>query len=267
MKNEGMAEHGNPMLGGDLVTGNLSKHCLISDIKRGSAGCHHESIKSFEVRQIDAQSLFKSTVQPMSVTQRAGKEAFDRITATVLLIILSPPLLMICAIIRYDSRGPVLFRQPRIGLNGRLFTCLKFRTMHHHATDLLADRQTSRNDPRITRIGRWLRCFSLDELPQLFNVIGGQMSLVGPRPHAPNTKAAGQLFTEASPDYAKRQRIRPGITGWAQVNGWRGETATLHQLERRIEHDLYYIEHWSFTLDIYILLKTITHGFKGPQAF
>jgi lipopolysaccharide/colanic/teichoic acid biosynthesis glycosyltransferase len=185
----------------------------------------------------------------------------------ILLIAAAPVFFGIAALIRLDSRGPVLFRQPRIGLNNQLFICLKFRTMYHHMEDRLADVQTARDDPRLTRVGRWLRRFSLDELPQLLNVLAGDMSLVGPRPHAQNTKAEGRLFAELVPDYPSRHRVKPGITGWAQVNGWRGETANIHQLRCRIEHDLYYIENWSLRLDFYILALTAVRGFMGPQAF
>jgi lipopolysaccharide/colanic/teichoic acid biosynthesis glycosyltransferase len=161
----------------------------------------------------------------------------------------------------------VLFRQPRLGFNNRMFLCYKFRTMHHGMADLLADRQTTRDDPRITRIGRYLRKLSVDELPQLFNVLNGTMSLVGPRPHAPNTKAADRLFAEVVQQYALRHRVKPGITGWAQVNGWRGETRTVDQIEQRVKFDLFYIENWSVLLDLRILVMTVLREVASRQAF
>ena len=159
---------------------------------------------------------------------RAGKKlAFDILFGSLLLAVLSPLLALIALAIHFDSPGPVLFRQPRLGFNNRLFTCYKFRTMHHGITDLWAiDRRrgTTHGSPGI---GKWLRALSLDESPQLLNVMKGNMSLVGPRPHPPNTKAADKLFTDVVANYAFRYRVKPGITGWAQVNGWRGETKTV----------------------------------------
>jgi lipopolysaccharide/colanic/teichoic acid biosynthesis glycosyltransferase len=187
--------------------------------------------------------------------------------ATAMLIVLAPLLALTALVIKLDSRGPVLFRQTRIGYNNVPFQVLKFRTMHHHMTDHLADRQTCRGDKRITRVGKWLRQLSIDELPNLFNVLRGEMSLIGPRPHAPNTKAAGIMFADAVPDYAARHRVKPGITGWAQVNGWRGETKTIVQLEQRVQHDLHYIAAWSTWLDVKILLLTVAREIFSKQAF
>jgi Undecaprenyl-phosphate glucose phosphotransferase len=217
-----------------------------------------------ELRGLPAAVVSRS---PLSEWQRVRKRAVDILGSAALLVMLGPVLLLIALIIRIDSAGPVLFRQMRIGYHNQPFTCFKFRTMYHHAADLLADRQTTRNDPRVTRVGRWLRRTSLDELPQLLNVFLGDMSLVGPRPHAPNTRAAGQLFADVVSDYAMRHRVKPGMTGWAQVNGWRGETATVEQIEQRVRHDLYYIQNWSLVFDIRILLMTATRGFSGSQAF
>jgi lipopolysaccharide/colanic/teichoic acid biosynthesis glycosyltransferase len=169
--------------------------------------------------------------------------------------------------IRLDSKGPILFRQPRLGFNNRMFTCYKFRTMYANMTDVKADRQTTRSDPRITRVGRWMRKFSLDELPQLFNVMNGTMSLVGPRPHAPNTKAADRLFSEVVQQYAVRHRVKPGITGWAQVNGWRGETKTVEQIENRVRCDLFYIDNWSLLFDVKIVAMTILREIYSENAF
>ncbi len=134
-------------------------------------------------------------------------------------------------------------------------------------TDLLAERQTTRDDPRVTRVGKYLRKLSLDELPQLFNVLNGTMSLVGPRPHAPNTKAADRLFAEVVQQYALRHRVKPGITGWAQVNGWRGETRTVDQIEQRVKFDLFYIENWSVWLDLRIIVMTVLREVASPTAF
>ena len=169
--------------------------------------------------------------------------------------------------IKLESPVPVLLRQPRMGFNNRLFLCYKFRSMHTKMTDLLADQQTTKNDPRITRVGRIIRKFSIDELPQLLNVLNGTMSLVGPRPHAPNTKAADKLFSEVVGQYAVRHRVRPGITGWAQVNGWRGETTTVDQIEQRVACDLFYIENWSVKFDLEIMLMTVLREIRSKNAF
>jgi len=168
----------------------------------------------------------------------------------------APLMLAIAAIIKVDSPGPVFFKQKRYGFNNRLITVWKFRTMHWDRTDGDAEIQTTKNDPRVTRVGKFLRRTSLDEIPQLINVLLGDMSLVGPRPHAIATKAAGKLFEEVVEEYTARHRVKPGITGWAQVNGWRGETDTGEQIQQRVRHDLYYIDNWSIPFDLKILLLT-----------
>jgi polysaccharide biosynthesis protein PslA len=205
--------------------------------------------------------------QPLKNWRAAKKFAFDTVLGSLILLGLLPFLALIAVLIRLDSSGPVLFRQPRLGFNNRLFTCYKFRTMHHSMADLMANQQTTRDDPRVTRIGKWLRRFSIDELPQLLNVLQGNMSLVGPRPHAPHTKAADRLFTEIVAKYAVRHRVKPGITGWAQVNGWRGETKTLEEIENRVACDLSYIENWSIRFDLRILMLTIVREILSRNAF
>jgi exopolysaccharide biosynthesis polyprenyl glycosylphosphotransferase len=195
------------------------------------------------------------------------KSTFDLTLATLLLPFLCPLMLVIAAAIRFESRGPILFRQPRAGLDGRPFTIYKFRTMYHHMADIGADRQTSRGDPRVTKLGRVLRRYSLDELPQLLNVFRGDMSLVGPRPHAPQTTAAGVPFAQAVQEYYIRHSVKPGITGWAQVNGARGEVATIHQLRKRVAYDLFYIMNWSVFFDIKIIVLTIRREVFSQHAF
>jgi Undecaprenyl-phosphate glucose phosphotransferase len=205
--------------------------------------------------------------RPLSDWQVVQKALFDRAVAALLLLALAPLLGLVALLVRVDSPGPVLFRQRRIGFSNRPFDCLKFRTMYHHMADALADQQTTRGDTRITPIGYWLRRLSIDELPQLFNVLNGEMSLVGPRPHAPNTKAASRLFQDVVADYARRHRVKPGITGWAQVNGWRGETTTEEAIEQRVLHDLHYIQNWSLARDLRILLMTAVRICADPKAY
>ena len=186
---------------------------------------------------------------PLSVAEQALKRAFDVLAASLGIILLSPLLLTSVLLIKLDSKGPVLFTQTRNGFNGRSFRIFKFRTMR-----VLEDgpkiRQATRNDPRVTDVGRWLRRTSIDELPQLFNVLGGSMSLVGPRPHA---VAHNTEYERIVANYAFRYHVKPGISGWAQVNGFRGETSTVNLMEKRVEADLWYVSNWSFWLDLRIL--------------
>lgn len=195
---------------------------------------------------------------PISGVGEVVKRIEDVVLGGVILILFSWLLLAIAIAIKLTSRGPVIFRQDRRGRYNSRFGCLKFRTMHHEWADQDCAEQTRLNDPRVTTIGKFLRRHSLDELPQLFNVIAGEMSLVGPRPHAFGTSVEGRLLPEISDQYLQRYQLRPGITGWAQVNGWRGILDTAEKLEKRVEHDLYYIANWSLLFDVRILFRTFT---------
>jgi len=204
---------------------------------------------------------------PLSGGRAAQKTVFDCLVASLLLVLLAPMFALIAMAIRWDTKGPVFFRQLRYGLNGELFPVWKFRTMHNHLHDPLAERQTSRDDPRVTRVGSWLRRTSLDELPQLFNVLSGSMSLVGPRPHAPGTSAGEKKLEELNGGYFMRYQVKPGMTGLAQINGCRGPLRSEEQARRRIAYDLAYIERWSFSLDLRILLSTALKGFVGADVY
>lgn len=204
---------------------------------------------------------------PISGFQAVFKRGQDIVLGLLLVIMFSWLLLAIAVAIKVTSRGPIVFRQERRGRNGTTFRCFKFRSMYVEETDFDSAVQTRANDPRITPIGRFLRSHSLDELPQLVNVIIGHMSLVGPRPHALGTSLDGRLLHEAMVDYPLRYRVRPGLTGWAQVNGWRGIIDTQEKLEKRVEFDLYYIAHWSPYLDLQILLRTFTCLFADERAY
>lgn len=197
----------------------------------------------------------------------AMKRAIDIVVALVGLVMLALPMLLFAALIRYESRGPILFRQIRVGRNGAPFTIWKFRTMHVHAAPSGRLCQARRQDPRVTCIGGWLRRMSFDELPQLINILRGEMSLIGPRPHAPGTCAGGVPFEQVTPHYAARHGVRPGLTGLAQVRGWRGETDTVEKLLRRVESDLEYIETWSLRLDLAILLRTVGVVLRARNAY
>ena len=205
--------------------------------------------------------------RPMSGWSSVAKAVEDRVLAGLLLVLLSPLLLLIAVLVKLESPGPVFFRQRRPGFNHELINVLKFRTMYVDSRYANGEVQAMKTDPRVTRIGRWLRKTSLDELPQLLNVLQGDMSIVGPRPHPVAMKAAGRQLEEVVDDYAARHRVKPGITGWAQVNGWRGETDTEEKIRKRVEHDLYYIENWSLWLDIRIILKTVFTVLKGQNAY
>lgn len=196
-------------------------------------------------------------VPPFSERSRLAKRLFDLVLACLLLVALAPVFAAIAVAVRLNSNGPVLFRQARIGEFGRRFSILKFRTLYLAQADAGAETLVGHDDRRVTRVGRVLRRYSLDELPQIVNVLRGDMSLVGPRPHAARAKADGQVYAEILPDYLLRYRVKPGMTGWAQVNGWRGNTDTVAKLRHRVEFDFQYIQRWSFGLDIYILLRTI----------
>jgi Undecaprenyl-phosphate glucose phosphotransferase len=201
--------------------------------------------------------------KPMAGPAAVLKRAEDLALGLPLLVLAVPPMLIIGIAVRLSSPGPALFIQPRLGLNRRIIHVRKFRTMRMEAADATGARQAVSGDARVTGLGRFLRSTSLDELPQLLNVVEGTMSLVGPRPHAAGTKAAGLLFGEAAQGYAARHRVKPGMTGWAQVRGWRGETDTVEKLRRRVEHDLFYIAHWSLWLDLRILAMTARSVLRG----
>ncbi len=206
--------------------------------------------------------------RPIADWDLVVKWIFDKVVGSVLLVFALPLLLAAALAVRLDSRGPILFRQKRYGFNNELIEVLKFRTMYTDKTDATASRLVTKDDPRVTRVGRILRKTSIDELPQLLNVVfKGDMSLVGPRPHAVKANAQDRLYDQVVDGYFARHRVKPGITGWAQINGWRGETDTSEKIQRRVEHDLYYIENWSVFFDLYILLATPFSLLKTENAY
>jgi len=194
--------------------------------------------------------------KPLTFGQNLVKTMFDRVVALAAVVVLSPVLLLLTVAIKLDSRGPVLFRQNRYGFGDRVIQVFKFRTMRAETSDANGEKQTERDDPRLTRIGGFLRKWSLDELPQLLNVLRGELSLVGPRPHAVSMRVRQRRNEDIVPDYALRHHVKPGITGWAQVNGCHGPVDSEMHLHRRVAYDLDYINHWSLWFDIRIILKT-----------
>jgi polysaccharide biosynthesis protein PslA len=201
--------------------------------------------------------LLRLADRPMRGWAGAVKAAEDHVLALGALAVAAVPMALIALAVRLDTPGPVLFRQRRTGFNNKDFFVFKFRTMYHEHADHEVQRQVEEGDPRVTRVGAILRRTSLDELPQIFNVLRGDMSFIGPRPHAPGTRAGGKLFEQVTDRYAARHRVKPGLTGLAQVRGYRGKTDTEEKLVLRVESDLEYIEKWSLWLDLVILVRTL----------
>lgn len=195
--------------------------------------------------------------RPITGLDQVMKKFEDMVLLALIVPIVLPVMALAALAIKLDSPGPVFFKQEREGFNNKRFHIWKFRSMRTDKLEFDNIQQASKRDPRITRVGSFLRKSSIDELPQLINVLFGEMSIIGPRPHAPSTRAGNRFFNEIVDTYAGRHNVKPGLTGWAQVNGWRGETDTEEKLIRRLEHDLYYIENWSIGFDLYILIRTV----------
>ncbi|WP_284507209.1 undecaprenyl-phosphate glucose phosphotransferase [Caballeronia sp. ATUFL_M2_KS44] len=212
----------------------------------------------------DAAFAINLVAAPLTDRAQAVKDAFDRAFAACALLAVSPLFLLIALAVKVSSPGPVLFRQWRHGAKGEPFQIYKFRTMRAHAADDGVVAQATRGDARITRIGALLRRTSLDELPQFLNVLRGEMSVVGPRPHAIEHDA---LYQDVVDGYIHRYRIKPGITGWAQVNGLRGETDSIDKMQQRVEHDLFYLSNWSLAFDVRIVMATVVRGFVHHNAY
>lgn len=201
---------------------------------------------------------------PMVGINRLIKALEDRIFAALILLMISPLLLTIAIGVKLSSKGPVFFKQLRHGWDGHIIKVYKFRTMYMHKEEENKVTQARANDKRITPFGRFLRRTSLDELPQFINVLQGRMSIVGPRPHA---ISHNEFYKDSIKAYMQRHKVKPGITGWAQVNGWRGETEQLEKMQKRVEYDLYYIENWSLIFDLKIIFLTVFQGFVHKNAY
>jgi Undecaprenyl-phosphate glucose phosphotransferase len=201
---------------------------------------------------------------PLSPAALAQKALFDSVFAALVLLAVAPLFAVVAVAVKLSSPGPVFFRQNRRGANGRVFRIYKFRSMRVHEETCKSITQATRGDPRVTRVGAFLRRTSLDELPQFINVLRGEMSVVGPRPHAIEHD---ELYSKTIDRYIHRYRIKPGITGWAQVNGYRGETDRIEKMQQRVEHDLYYLSNWSLMLDMRIVAATLIKGFVHRNAY
>ncbi|REE23889.1 Undecaprenyl-phosphate glucose phosphotransferase [Paraburkholderia sp. BL27I4N3] len=241
----------------DEFSGDLVNLRFIPDVR---------SLAMFDRNVVDligapAINLMASPMTPYALVQKA---VFDRLFASVALLALLPVMLSIAVAVKATSKGPVLFTQRRKGADGRVFRIYKFRSMREHSAQPGVVLQATRGDARVTRVGAFLRRTSLDELPQFLNVLRGEMSVVGPRPHAIEHDNQYRGIVDG---YIHRYRIKPGITGWAQVNGFRGETDRVEKMQARVEHDLYYLRNWSFGLDMRIVLATVVRGLLHRNAY
>lgn len=221
----------------------------------------------YRVNFLGSLPVFAIWQQPIRDVDGILKEMLDCGLAVVAVVLLSPLLLLTCLAIRLESKGPVLFRQKRFGFNNNEISVLKFRSMYVDRQDTSGAKRTQKNDPRVTRVGRFIRRTSIDELPQLFNVLKGDMSLVGPRPHATMMRVGDKYYFDAVKGYTARHRVKPGITGLAQVRGLRGEIATTERARKRVEYDVYYIENWSPLLDIRIMIETVLKLIWDKNAY
>ena len=217
-----------------------------------------------QISEVAGHFAIDLSVTPMVETARFVKRVEDIVLGSLFLLLSLPACVAIAVILKFQSPGPILFKQYRMGANGKHFKVYKFRSMEVHQEENGQVTQACRGDPRVTKFGALLRRTSLDELPQFYNVLQGRMSIVGPRPHA---LAHNEQYKELVESYMKRHKVKPGITGWAQVNGFRGETDTLDKMEKRVEHDLWYINNWSLWLDLRIIGLTVIKGLVNPNAY
>ena len=215
------------------------------------------------LRQLGSTVGVEFSRAPLSVAERFLKRLLDIVCSVSAIIVLLPLFLIVAVAIKLDLAGPVLFIQTRHGFNGKRFKILKFRTMTV-LEDGATISQAVRRDSRVTRIGSWLRKTSIDEIPQFFNVLKGDMSIVGPRPHA---VAHDNHYADLISKYAFRHHVKPGITGWAQVRGYRGETPTVRSMKERVDHDIWYVDNWSLLLDVYIILRTTVEVVRSQNAY
>jgi putative colanic acid biosynthesis UDP-glucose lipid carrier transferase len=222
------------------------------------------SLMNHAITNIAGRAMIDLSSSPIQGFNRLVKAVEDYVLATLILVLVGPLMVIVALAVKLSSPGPALFKQRRHGWDGRPIEVYKFRSMKVHLEGNGTVTQATEHDPRVTRIGAFLRRTSLDELPQFINVLEGKMSIVGPRPHAIEH---GEYYKDMVDGYMKRHKVKPGITGWAQIHGHRGETDTIEKMEKRVEYDLYYINNWSLTLDLRIILRTLLRGFIGKNAY
>ena len=234
---------------------------------RLSAHSNHLRFRPRAYSYIGAVPMLDVFDRPINDWDKVAKRAFDIVFSLLGIIVFSPIMLATAIAIKLDSPGPVLFKQKRHGFNNEVIEVFKFRSMYTDQCDPTARNPVQRGDPRVTRVGRFIRRTSIDELPQFFNSLRGSLSLVGPRPHAIAAEAHNRLFDEVVDGYFARHRVKPGVTGWAQINGWRGELDTEEKIRKRVEFDLYYIENWSLWFDLKILFLTPVRLLGSENAY
>ena len=257
-----LADHGEGTRIGSVCSGLADQPVRIClAVNSAAIGRSPSSLERF-----GSTTLIDLVGDPHAGLGGAAKRGMDMLLSALALVGLAPLFAAVAMFIRLESPGPVLFRQKRFGLGGRAIEVLKFRSMYMHACDPKGEKRTLAWDPRVTRMGRVLRRLSIDELPQLLNVLRGDMSLVGPRPHPLHMRVGEEYYFDVVTQYRVRHIVRPGITGWAQVNGSRGEVDTIAKARRRVELDLWYLENWSVELDLRIILRTICGGFATKGA-
>lgn len=250
----------------------LGSPISFESLKSNPVDTHAIGQSTRQTSQSGLSLLFRDGIPAEAIQSRSrawslsGKRVFDVICASSALALLMPLFAAVAVCIVATSNGPVFFSQPREGLHGRSFLTLKFRSMRVEKGDPTGVAQTTRDDPRLTKIGKFIRRTSIDELPQLFNVLRGDMSLVGPRPHVAEMRAGGTLYKELVPYYDARLAMRPGITGWAQANGYRGPTVEAGRAYARVDHDIAYIQNWSFLLDLKIIFLTVKSEFLNGSG-
>ena len=223
---------------------------------RLSAHSNHLRFRPRAYSYIGSVPMLDIFDRPINDWDLVAKRAFDIVFSLIGIVVFAPVMLATAIAIKLDSEGPIIFKQKRYGFNNEIIDVYKFRSMYADQSDPTARKAVRKNDPRVTRVGRFIRKTSIDELPQFFNALIGNLSLIGPRPHALAASAHNRLFDEVVDGYFARHRVKPGVTGWAQINGWRGEVDTDEKIRKRIEYDLYYIENWSLWFDLKILLLT-----------
>jgi len=257
-----------PVVAEQRILGMLKKLAVLPVDIRLAAHTQQLRFRPRNYSYISGLPVFDMADKPIADWDVVMKWLFDKIVGSLLLASFAPLMLAVAVAVKATSRGPILFRQKRYGFNNELIEVFKFRSMYVDQTDPAAARLVTKSDPRVTPVGRFIRRTSLDELPQLFNVVfRGNLSIVGPRPHALLAKAQDRLYDQVVDGYFARHRVKPGITGWAQVNGWRGETDTEEKLQQRVACDLHYIENWSIWFDLAILLRTPFTLLKGENAY
>ncbi len=234
---------------------------------RLSAHSHELQFRPRAYSYIGSVPLLDIFDKPITEWDSVAKRAFDIVFSIAGIVLLSPVMIATAIAIKLDSKGPVFFKQKRHGFNNEVIEVFKFRSMYADKSDPTAKKAVTKNDPRVTRVGRFIRKTSIDELPQFFNTLMGSLSLVGPRPHAVAAQSHNLLYTEVVDGYFARHKVKPGVTGWAQINGWRGEMDTDEKIRKRTEFDLYYIENWSLWFDLKILLLTPVRLLNTENAY